>query len=235
MILFSPCSIPVVLCSNNWQSEISNAVNQPSASNHVANEPVGLNQVTPIPIVIQQIPDFDQDSWTANPPPGTEKGQTDSSITTQSPYQTNNNNNNNTLFTDGQAISHCSAANQAIDHVSTSNPDTHPTDQISALSRTASTPTNGATAAVTNGAGSLTTTTTAASLPSELSGTSDGSRTADAVASETMTTDDMAIETLTTNGMAAEPQTTNETASELPTINGEDVQESSTASQAVVQ
>lgn len=73
-----------------------------------------------------------------------------------------------------------------------------------------------------------------ATPPSELSGTSIQSQTADAVAGETITTDDMAVETLTTNGVAAEPQPINETR-ELPVINGEDVQEWSTGSQAVVQ
>lgn len=191
-------------------------MNQPSASNHVAN---GLNQVTPVPIVVHQVPDFNQDSWTANPPAATEKAK-DSSVTTQS---SNNNNNNNNLFSDGQATSHCLAVNQALVHVCSSNSDSHQTDQISAVSITASPGTNGATAAKTNGAGSLTTTT--ASPPSELSGTSNESQTANAVASETTTTDDITIETLTTSGMAAEPQTTKETASVLPTINGEDAQE----------
>ncbi|KAF1374649.1 hypothetical protein PFLUV_G00231300 [Perca fluviatilis] len=209
-------SIPSVLCSNNWQSAISNEVNQPSASNHVAN---GLNQVTPIPIVVHQVPDFNQDSWTANPPAATEKTK-NSSVTTQP----NNNTNNNNFFSDGQATSHCLAVNQALDHVCSSNSDSHQTDQISAVSITASAGTNGATAAITDGAGSLTTTTTA-SPPSELSRTSNEPQTANAVASETITANDIAIETLTTSGMAAEPQTANETASVLPTINGEDAQE----------
>ncbi|XP_074515897.1 endophilin-B1-like isoform X2 [Sebastes fasciatus] len=198
-------SIPAVLCSNNWQSAISSEVNQLPTSNDVANEPVGLNHVTPIPIIVHQIPDFDQDSWTRNPPPRTER-TADSSVSTQ---PNNNNNNNNTFFSDGQATSHCSVVSQVLDRDSTR--------------------TNGATAAITNGAGSLTT----ASPPSELSGTS--IETANAVASDTITTDDLAVETLTTNGMAAEPQTTNETTSEVPIINGEDVQESSTASQDMVQ
>lgn len=221
----SPCSIPAVLCSNNWQSAVSNAVNQPSTSNHEANEPVGLNQVTPLPIVVHQLPEFDQDSWTLNPPPGT-KTATDSSVTSQPPDQANNNNNNN-LFTDGQAASQHSVANQALDHACTSNSDRDPTDQISTLSRT----TDGAAAAISNGADSLTTTPWA---PTELSGTSSESHATNAVGSETLTTDGMVIETLTTNGMAAESQTTNETA-ELPTINGEDVQESSSDGQAVGQ
>lgn len=85
----------------------------------------------------------------------------------------------------------------------------------------------------TNGADGLTTTT--ASSPSELSGTSNGSQTAGTAASETITTADMDLEDSTTNGMAEVAQTTNGTASELPTINAEDVQESSMDSQAGVQ
>ncbi|XP_076604952.1 endophilin-B1-like [Chaetodon auriga] len=199
-------SIPAVLCSNNWQSAVSNAVNQPSASNHEANEPVGLNQVTPVPVVVHQLPEFDQDSWTLSSPPGTE-----TSVTSQLPHQTNNN-NNNTLSTAGQAAGQRSVID--------------PTDQISTPSRT----TDGAAAAVSNGAGSLTT----AGPPSELSATSDETHAANAVASETLTTDEVVVETLTTNGIAAEPQATNETV-ELPAINGEDVLESSSDSQAVVQ
>ncbi|KAM4625274.1 endophilin-B1-like [Polymixia lowei] len=38
-------SIPAVLCSNNWQSAASNAINDPSTCNHVANDPIGVNQV----------------------------------------------------------------------------------------------------------------------------------------------------------------------------------------------
>lgn len=75
---FSFCSIPAILCSNNWQS----AVDQPSTSNHVA--------IDSLPIVVHKVPEFDQDSWTINPPPGTEEA-----ATTQLPDQTNNNNNNN--------------------------------------------------------------------------------------------------------------------------------------------
>lgn len=170
--------------------------------------PVGLNQVTPIPIIVHQVPDFDQDSWTENP---TEKP---SSVTTQPNH---NNNNNNSFFSDGQTTSQCSAGDQAFDRVCTSNSD--PTDQISRE-----------TSAITNGA-------TTASTPSELSGDAVASETltTDDMAVETLTTDDMAIETLTTNGTAAEPETTNETTSGQPTINGEDAQESSTASQDMVQ
>ncbi|XP_029316155.1 endophilin-B1-like [Cottoperca gobio] len=191
-------SIPAVFCSNNWQLAISNEVNQLSTSNHVANEPARVNPITSIPTEIHQIPDFNQDSWTANPP-GTR--------------QPNNNFNNNNLFSDGHATSHCSVVNQALDGVSTSNSGNHRADQVSASARH-----NAAPAAITNGAGSATTT---AAPPSQLSGNE--SQTANAVASDTITTDDMAIETLKTNDMAAEPQTTNETASELPTV----VQESS--------
>ncbi|XP_037342318.2 endophilin-B1-like [Pungitius pungitius] len=66
-------SIPAVFCSNNWQSAPSAEVNQPSTNSHVANEHVGVNGVTPIPKVVHQILDFDQDSWTSNPPAATEK------------------------------------------------------------------------------------------------------------------------------------------------------------------
>ncbi|TMS20959.1 Endophilin-B1 [Larimichthys crocea] len=200
-------SIPAVLCSNNWQSSVSNAVNQPSTSNHVANESVGLNQGTPLPILVHQLPEFDQDSWTLNPPPAT-----DTSVTTQPPNQTNNNNNNNnnTFFTNSQVTSHRSAANQAFNHARTSNSEP--------------------TAAISNGTG---TTTTTASPPSELSGSE--CQTAGAVGNETITTDNMDIEASATNGTVAEPQTANDAASELPAINGQDVQESSTDSQAVLQ
>lgn len=206
LFLFSFCSIPAVLCSNNWQS----AVNEPSTSNHVANEPVGLNHVTPLPAIVHQLPEFNQDSWTVNP--------ADSSVNTQPPNQTNNN-NNNSLFTIGQATISCSAGDH---HVCTSNLDSNPINQMSTFSRT-------------NGADGLTTTTTTASSPSELSGTSNGSQTAGTAASETITTADMDLEDSTTNGTAEETQTTNGTANELPSINAEDVQESSMDSQAGVQ
>uniref|UniRef100_UPI0037E75901 endophilin-B1-like n=1 Tax=Semicossyphus pulcher TaxID=241346 RepID=UPI0037E75901 len=209
-------SIPAVLCSNNWQSEISDAGNQPSTSNHVANEPAGSNHVTPIPIVVHQVPDFDQDSWTANPPP--KETATGSSVTTQPPAETNKNNNNNNFPTDVQTTSQL-AASQALDHVCTSNLQNHPTDQITELTQT-----NRATHETNNCAGGLHQ--TDVPPPSELSEASNTSQTASVVASETVTTNDSAIETLATNGVAPEPETTNETTSQLPTSNGEDVQES---------
>ncbi|XP_071354258.1 endophilin-B1-like isoform X2 [Trachinotus anak] len=229
-------SIPAVLCSNNWQSAISN---QPSTSSHVASEPIGLNQVTPMPVVVHQLPDFDQDSWNANPPPGTEKTTTGSSLTTRPLDQRNNNNNNRMLSSDSQEIRYSSAVSRAFDDVRTSNSDSHATDRLSAPSRTVSTHvathrttaespsssqtgTLSSTAAITNGAGSAVT--AASSQPSQPSGTVSESQTASAVASETMTT----------SAVADEPQTTNETANEQPTING-DAQESSSASQDVVQ
>ncbi|XP_040917375.1 endophilin-B1-like [Toxotes jaculatrix] len=226
-------SVPAVLCSNNWQSAISN---QPSTSNHVASEPVGLHQVTPIPVVVHQLPDFDQDSWTPNPPPGTEKISSDSSVTSQPVDQTNNNNNNNVCSSDSQEIRYRSA----FDDVRMSNSDSHPTDQHSAPTRMVSahvtpngttaessassqTATFSATAAMTNGAGSAMTTTS--SQPSQLSEAVNESQTANAVANGTMTT----------SAVADEPQTTNETASQQPTANGDDVRESSSAIQDVVQ
>ncbi|XP_034418573.1 endophilin-B1-like [Cyclopterus lumpus] len=200
-------SIPAVLCSNNWQSAISADVNQPSTSHR------GANPVTPIPIIVHQIPDFDQDSWTSSPIAATEKNP-DTSVTTQS-NNNKNNNNNNTCFSDEQATIHCSVVNQGRGHVWTSN-----SGQISALGRTASAQTNGATTNLTT-----TTTTTTTSPPSELSG--EESQTATAVASGTTTSDNTTIETLKTVGMAAEPQTTNDTTSEG--LNGEEVPESSSA------
>ncbi|XP_023276747.1 endophilin-B1-like [Seriola lalandi dorsalis] len=228
-------SIPAVLCSNNWQSAITN---QPSTSNHVANEPIGLNQVTPMPVVVHQLPEFDQDSWTANPPTGTKKITTASSATTQPLDQTNNNNNNSICSRDSQEIRYGSAANQAFD-ANQANSDSHSVDQVSAPNRTASTheatdrmtaespassqtETFSSTAAVINGAGSAVP--TASSQPPQPSGTVNEPQTANAVACETMTT----------SAVADEPQTTNETANEQPTING-DVQESSSASLDVVQ
>ncbi|KAF3845216.1 hypothetical protein F7725_008379 [Dissostichus mawsoni] len=204
-------SIPMVLCSNNWQLAIGDEVTQLSPNNHVADEPVGLNQVTAVPIEVHNNPDFSQDSWTANPPASTEKS-TASTVT----IQQNNNHNNNNLFSDGPATSHCSVINQALHHVSTANSDSHCTNQIAALSRTTSAQNNAGTAETTNGA---------VPPPSHLTGNE--SHNGNASASDTATTDDMTTETLTTNGMSAEPQTANEIASKQPTINGEDVQESS--------
>ncbi|XP_069566705.1 endophilin-B1-like [Brachyistius frenatus] len=135
-------SIPAVLCSNNWQSAINNAVDLPSASNHVANGPVGLNQVTPLPVVIHQLPDFDQDSWTLTSPPETEKNTTYSSLTSLPTDHTNHNNNNNNSFSadsratgSRSAISSQSSVNQAFDRVVASDQ----TDQLPAPSGTIST------------------------------------------------------------------------------------------------
>nr|XP_020494337.1 endophilin-B1-like [Labrus bergylta] len=129
-------SIPVVLCSNNWQSEISNAGSHPSTSNHVANEPIGSNHITPIPVDLHQIPDFDQDSWTVNSQPRREERTADSSVTTKPPGHANKNNNNNKIFSaNDQATSQCAAANQASDHVCSTNPQSLPADQIPELPR----------------------------------------------------------------------------------------------------
>ncbi|XP_033968154.1 endophilin-B1-like isoform X1 [Pseudochaenichthys georgianus] len=208
-------SIPIVLCSNNWQLAIGDEVTQLSPNNHVANEPVGFNQVTAVPIEVHNNPDFSQDSWTANPPASTERS-TASTVTTQQ------NNNNNNLFSDGPATSHCSVVNQALHHVSTANSDSHCTNQIAAFSRTTSAQSTAATAETTNGAARGTTT---VPPPSHLPGNE--SHNGNASASDTVTTNDMTTETLTTNGMSAERQTANEIASKQPTVNGEDVQESS--------
>ncbi|KAM7376137.1 hypothetical protein PAMP_005882 [Pampus punctatissimus] len=205
-------SIPAVLCSNNWQSAITNAVNQPSISNHIANTSAGLNQV------VHQLPEFDQDSWTANPQPGNEKA------TTVSSGQTNNNNNNKTFPT-------YSPANKALDHVCTSNSDSHLTVQLSAPSRNAKVAAEppassltlklSETAAITNSAGSVTIATIRS--PSQFGGSTHEPQTETALSPETQTINDT----------AAEPQIANKTQSMLPSINREDIKESSSGSQDV--
>uniref|UniRef100_A0AAV2JDI4 Uncharacterized protein n=1 Tax=Knipowitschia caucasica TaxID=637954 RepID=A0AAV2JDI4_KNICA len=55
-------SIPAVLCSNNWQSAITDGVDKPSTDNRVLDEVNGSNRDNPV--LLQRIPDFDQDSWT---------------------------------------------------------------------------------------------------------------------------------------------------------------------------
>uniref|UniRef100_A0AAQ5XXH1 BAR domain-containing protein n=1 Tax=Amphiprion ocellaris TaxID=80972 RepID=A0AAQ5XXH1_AMPOC len=221
-------SIPAVLCSNNWQSAINNTANEPSTSNHVANEPVKLNQVTPMPVRVHQLPDFDQDSWSVNSPPKTEKNTRDPSLTAlPTDPLNNNNNNNNTFSTDGRTARYCSeingqsSGNQEFDLLCTSN-QTHP---LQPPSRTINTLTDAAPASsqtvtfsalAVNGADSVTT--TAASSPSQ------PSQTANAVTAESVTASEK----------AADPQTTDET-SEQPIVNEEDVQESSSGSQNVVQ
>lgn len=130
-------SIPAVFCSNNWQSAISNPVNRPSTSNYEVNEPTRLNHITPLPVAINQLPDFDQDSWTLNSPPQSVNA-TNSSSTALLTDQTNNNNNNIITSTVSQTpsnrspINSQSTTNQAIGHVSTPNQ----TDPFQAPSRT---------------------------------------------------------------------------------------------------
>ncbi|KAI4804173.1 hypothetical protein KUCAC02_025810 [Chaenocephalus aceratus] len=46
-------SIPIVLCSNNWQLAIGDEVTQLSPNNHVANEPVGFDQSPKQPMKLQ--------------------------------------------------------------------------------------------------------------------------------------------------------------------------------------
>ncbi|XP_029982326.1 endophilin-B1-like isoform X2 [Sphaeramia orbicularis] len=129
-------SIPSVLCSNNWQSGITNALNQPSTSDGVVDEPIRLDQVRPAPVVLHRLPDFDQDSWTAHPPTGKDTAL-ESSANTSPPDNTNTNNNNNTC----SAESHCSsadshsAAKETSSHICTSDSDSPPTDQLSASTR----------------------------------------------------------------------------------------------------
>ncbi|KAM4543167.1 endophilin-B1-like [Odontesthes bonariensis] len=208
-------SIPAVLCSNNWQSVASNAVNQPSTSSHVANEPLGLDQITPKPVVIHQLPDFDQDSWTVKSLPKTEL----------IPDRANNNNNNN-FSTRSQANGQRSAVNgqshpsQAFGPVLTSerrdelqSPGTAGRTCVTAdapeAPASASTRSVSAAAPINNGAGAAT---AAASPPSQPTSTQSRSPPANPAAIETRTPDD--------------PQTTSETR-EQPLMNGEDVRKSS--------
>ncbi|XP_029937626.1 flocculation protein FLO11-like [Myripristis murdjan] len=152
-------SIPTVLCSNNWQSGITNAINQPSISSHVANDPVELKQVTPVAIIIHPPQGFNQVPPTANPLSGTEKATTGSSVELPPPDQTNTNNNNNTSSNKSQAPSWSSENNgqvsqplstkcssdalptaviQAADQIFTSHSDSHSSDQLPSPDRTAS-------------------------------------------------------------------------------------------------
>ncbi|XP_008278334.1 endophilin-B1-like [Stegastes partitus] len=208
-------SIPAVLCSNNWQSAINNAANEPSTSNHVANEPVGLNQVTPMPVVVHQLPDFDQDSWTVNSPSKTEKNTRDSSLTALPTDQLNNNNNNNTFSTYGQTSE---ISGQSSDLLCTSN-QTHPL-QPASKTDAASSQTLTFSASATSGAGSVTT--TAALPPSQ------------PTSSEPQTANAVTVESVAANGAAADPQTASET-KEQPIIKEEDVQEPSSDGQDVLQ
>uniref|UniRef100_A0A3B5KSL9 SH3-domain GRB2-like endophilin B1b n=2 Tax=Takifugu rubripes TaxID=31033 RepID=A0A3B5KSL9_TAKRU len=146
-------SIPAVLCSNNWQSAGGSEVSQQSCSNHVANEPGRLH---PHAINVHRLPEFDQDSWTVNAPPGTEKTSED-----VPPLDLHNNNNNNNTLTPGQAI----------DQESDLEP--CPADPISSLRTT-----EGAGAAATGGARTHTT----MASPSERSGTSNEAATTDMTA-----------------------------------------------------
>lgn len=95
---YRPCSIPAVLCSNNWQSAGGSEVSQQSSGNHVATEP---GRLRPHAINVHQLPEFDQDSWTVNAPPGTEKTSED---VPPLDLHNNNNNNNNNALTPGQAM-----------------------------------------------------------------------------------------------------------------------------------
>ncbi|XP_055087018.1 endophilin-B1-like isoform X2 [Periophthalmus magnuspinnatus] len=98
-------SIPAVLCSNNWQSAITNGVKQTSTDNIILDELRGSNQDNPI--VLHRIPDFDQDSWTE--PKKLRHNGTDPLS------QSNTNfNNNNPATTESQASTHWLASNSQV-------------------------------------------------------------------------------------------------------------------------
>ncbi|KAG7510172.1 endophilin-B1-like [Solea senegalensis] len=207
-------SIPAVLCSNNWLSEVSH---QPPTSNHVVKERSGSNQVTSLPLVVHHLPDFNQDSWTVNPPSVNGKTSTDSSVHTQLLDTTNNNynNNNNNEGHSSEKNRYFSAATQAV-YVSTSNSDNHTTDQLSAAEAAASghTVKNSSAAAISNDAGHEMT--TPSPRPSQPSATLTESQMENAVSSETMAT----------SAVADELQTSIETANEQLVVDEDDVQES---------
>lgn len=97
-------SIPAVLCSNNWQSAITNGVSQTSTDN-VTEELSGSNQDNPI--VLHRIPDFDQDSWTLK----SENEKMPHNGTDLLSQSNMNFNNNNTTSIESQSTAHCPASN----------------------------------------------------------------------------------------------------------------------------
>lgn len=92
-------SLPAVLCSNNWQSTITNGV--ATTDNQEDSSKLNLEN----PIVLHKIPDFDQDSWTV--PSETQKIPDLLNGTELSNHTNMNNNNNNTSSTDNQNASYC--------------------------------------------------------------------------------------------------------------------------------
>ena len=107
-----PCSIPAVLCSNNWQSA---DVGQQPSGHRAADQPSRLSPVSAVHV--HPLPEFDQDSWTLNAPPETDKTR-ENPQPLDLPNNNNNNNNSNKTLTHGQR----SAAGQASEADSTSPP-----------------------------------------------------------------------------------------------------------------
>ncbi|KAM9354403.1 endophilin-B1-like [Pholidichthys leucotaenia] len=211
-------SIPAVFCSNNWQSAITPATNQPSSSNHVANEPAGLNQITPLPVAVHRLPDFDQDSWTLNSVPRTIKDKPNFPLTSLPPVQFNNNNNNSVFSTDSQgarfrsSTSSQSTSSQATGHLCLSYQTSQPHAPNRALVTT-TTEELGATASAINGAADVSA--AAASPASQPSANSSESQATNAIVTEMTAID----------GLTADPQTTQNGNQII--INGDDDQESS--------
>lgn len=93
-----PCSIPAVLCYNNWQST---EVSQQSSGHQAASKPSRLPPVSAVHV--RPLPEFNQDSWVLSAPPGTEK-------TRENPQPLDlPSNNNNRALPGGR----CSAASPA--------------------------------------------------------------------------------------------------------------------------
>lgn len=97
-------SVPAVLCSNNWQSAITNGVSQTS-TNNVSEALSGPNRDNPI--VLHQVRDFDQDSWTLK----SKSEKTPHDGTDFLSQSNTNSNNNNTSSAESQPTDHCLASN----------------------------------------------------------------------------------------------------------------------------
>lgn len=125
-------SIPAVLCSNNWQSAITNGVSQTPADN-VSEDHTGSNRDNPI--VLHRIPDFDQDSWNI-------KSETEKTPRNGTDFlsQSNTNSNNNTSSVESQSTARCQASSSQSPATEASNgnfaSDLKPRKHVSPLQRT---------------------------------------------------------------------------------------------------
>ncbi|XP_020774695.1 endophilin-B1-like [Boleophthalmus pectinirostris] len=124
-------SIPAVLCSNSWQSAITNGDEHATTDNNIPGYFKESNQDSQI--FLHRIPDFDQDSWT-EPQKLPNNG-------TNPPCQSNTNfNNNNPSSTGSQANTHllASSSQASVPQVTNGNsaPNSKPKRHFSPLLRT---------------------------------------------------------------------------------------------------